>query len=116
MPLIDVGVLRNIAALARPALLDSLIDLYVQHTPLLIGAIESAASKMQAAALGESLHALKSSTANLGGTRFAMLLKECEALVREDRMADAASLAQRIPREYQDFCAALARERSANAA
>ena len=36
-PLIDVGVLRNIAALARPALLDSLIDLYMQHTPLLIG-------------------------------------------------------------------------------
>jgi len=29
LPLIDPGVLRNIAALARPALLDSMIELYL---------------------------------------------------------------------------------------
>ena len=41
-PLVDIGVLRNIAALARPALLNSLIDLYLQHSPILIAAIEAA--------------------------------------------------------------------------
>jgi len=115
-PLIDVGVLRNIAALARPALLNSLIDLYLQHSPLLIGAVESAAANMQPKELAESLHTLKSSTANLGGTRLAMLLKECEAMVREGGIAHTAPLVQRIRREYQEFCAALTRERSADAA
>ena len=36
VPLIDAGVLRNIAALAKPALLNSMIDLYMQHSPGLI--------------------------------------------------------------------------------
>jgi two-component system sensor histidine kinase/response regulator len=115
-PLIDAGVLRNIAALARPALLSSLIDLYMQHSPLLIDAIEAAASNPQPKVLGESLHTLKSSTANLGGARLALLLKECEGLVREGDIAQAATLVQRIRKEYQDFCTALTRERSANAA
>jgi two-component system, sensor histidine kinase and response regulator len=115
-PLIDAGVLRNIASLARPALLGSLIDLYMQHSPLLIDAIEAAASNLQPKVLGESLHTLKSSTANLGGARFALLLKECEGLVRESDIAQAATLVQRIRKEHQEFCTALARERSANAA
>ncbi|MGO9513752.1 MAG: response regulator [Steroidobacteraceae bacterium] len=115
-PLIDVGVLRNIAALGRPALLNSLIDLYLQHSPLLIDAVESAASNMQPKELAESLHTLKSSTANLGGTRFAMLIKECETLVREGGIAHTAPLVQRIRREHQEFCAALEREKSADAA
>ena len=48
IPLIDVGVLRNIAALARPALLNSLIDLYLQHSPVLLAAVESAAAETRA--------------------------------------------------------------------
>ena len=31
-PLIDAGVLRNIAALARPTLLNNMIDLYLMHS------------------------------------------------------------------------------------
>ncbi len=115
-PLIDAGVLRNIAALARPALLTSLIDLYLQHSPLLMSAVEAAAANSQPSALGDALHTLKSSTANLGGSRLAMLLKECEVLVRGGEIAGAPPLVQRIRAEYQEFCAALARERSANAA
>jgi signal transduction histidine kinase/DNA-binding response OmpR family regulator/HPt (histidine-containing phosphotransfer) domain-containing protein len=116
LPLVDAGVLRNIAALARPALLDSMIDLYLQHSPSLIGAIETAAANMQASALSEAVHTLKSSTANLGGARLAMVAKECEALLRDGGMAQVAPLLPRIRREYHDFCAALVRERSPNAA
>ena len=38
---------------------------------------------MQADALSQAVHTLKSSTANLGGTRLAMVARECEVLVRE---------------------------------
>jgi len=116
VPLIDVGVLRNIAALARPALLDSMIDLYLQHSPALMSAIETAAENHRAAELFEAVHTLKSSTSNLGGTRLATVAKECEALAREGGIAQAAALVHRIRKEYQDFCAALTRERSVNAA
>ena len=115
-PLIDAGVLRNIAALARPALLNSMIDLYMEHSPALITAIEGAATGMQADALSAAVHTLKSSTANLGGIRLAAVAKECEALVRAGGVARAAPLVQRIRREYQEFCTALTRERSPSAA
>ena len=115
-PLIDAGVLRNIAALARPALLNSMIDLYMQHSPGLIAAIESAAASMQADTLSAAVHTLKSSTANLGGIRLAAVAKECEVLVRAGGIARAAPIVHRIRREYQEFCTALTRERSPSAA
>ncbi len=116
VPLIDSGVLRNIAALAKPTLLNSMIDLYLQHSPGLIGAIETAAANMQVEALTQAVHTLKSSTSNLGGTRLAMVAKECEALVRGGGITQVAPVVAKIRREYLDFCGALARERSPNAA
>jgi two-component system, sensor histidine kinase len=116
VPLIDAAVLRNIAALAKPALLNSMIDLYLRHSPGLIEAIETAAANMQADALSQAVHALKSSTANLGGTRLAMVAKECEVSVREGGISQAAPIVPRIRREFQEFCAALMRERSPSAA
>jgi signal transduction histidine kinase/CheY-like chemotaxis protein len=116
IPLIDAGVLRNIAALARPALLNSMIDLYLQHSPDLVAAIETAAANMQPEALSQAVHTLKSSTANLGGTRLAMAARECEVLVREGGITQAAPIVSRISNEHQEFCAALMRERSSNAA
>ena len=116
VPLIDPSVLRNIAALAKPALLNSMIELYLQHSPSLIHAIETAAANMQPDALSQAVHTLKSSTSNLGGTRLAMVAKECEMLVREGGITQSAPVVLRIRKEYQDFCAALTRERSSNAA
>jgi two-component system, sensor histidine kinase and response regulator len=116
LPLIDAGVLRNIAALARPALLNSMIELYLKHSPPLIGAIEAAADKVQAEVLLQALHTFKSSTSNLGGVRLAAITKECEVLVRDGGISKAAPVVQRIRRDYQEFCTALMRERSPNAA
>jgi TMAO reductase system sensor TorS len=115
-PLLDAGVLRDIAALGRPALLSSLIDLYMQHSPALVGAIEAAARNRQQTELAEAIHTLKSSTANLGGARLAALLKECEAMASGGRVEEAALRLQRIRAEYRDFCDALGREKSATAA
>jgi two-component system sensor histidine kinase/response regulator len=116
IPLIDAGVLRNIAALAKPALLNSMIDLYLKHSPDLLAAIETAAANMQSEALSQAVHTLKSSTSNLGGTRLAMVSKECEVLVREGGITRAAPMVAKIGKEHQEFCAALMRERSSNAA
>jgi two-component system, sensor histidine kinase and response regulator len=116
LPSVDPAVLRNIAALARPALLDSMIELYLQHSPPMITAIELAVASGQVEALQVALHGFKSSTANLGGVRLATLIKECEGLVREGGIAKAAPAVQRIRREYQDFCSALMQERSPSAA
>jgi two-component system sensor histidine kinase/response regulator len=116
VPLIDPDVLRNIAALAKPALLNSMIDLYLQYSPGLMGAIETAAANMQADALSQAVHTLKSSTSNLGGTRLAVVAKECEALIREGGITQVASIVPKLRREYQEFCAALTRERSSDAA
>jgi TMAO reductase system sensor TorS len=115
-PLVDAGVLRDISSLGRPALLSSLIDLYMQHSPSLIGAIETAARNRQKTELAEAIHTLKSSTANLGGARLASLLKECEAMVSGGQVEEAALRLQRIRGEYRDFCEALGREKSATAA
>jgi two-component system sensor histidine kinase/response regulator len=116
LPLIDAAVLRNITALARPALLNSMIELYLEHSQPLIHAIEAATANAQAEVLQDALHTFKSSTANLGGVRLATLTKECEILVREGGINKAAPTVQRIRREYQEFCGALRRERSVNAA
>jgi signal transduction histidine kinase/CheY-like chemotaxis protein/HPt (histidine-containing phosphotransfer) domain-containing protein len=116
IPLIDAGVLRNIAALAKPALLNSMIDLYLQHSPGWVAAIETAAANMQSNALSQAVHTLTSSTSNLGGARLAMVAKECEVLVREGGITQAAPIVARIGNEHQEFCAALMRERSTHAA
>jgi two-component system sensor histidine kinase/response regulator len=116
IPLIDPGTLRNIAALAKPALLNSMIELYLQHSPDLIAAIETAAANMQGTALSQAVHTLISSTSNLGGTRLATVAKECEVLVREGGLTQAGPVVLRIRREHQQFCAALTREQSSNAA
>jgi HPt (histidine-containing phosphotransfer) domain-containing protein len=114
--IIDAGVLRDITALGRTALLGSLIELYLQHSPGLIVAIESAARSDQPTALAEAIHTLKSSTANLGGARLARLLKECELLINGGNTQAAALLVQRIAAEYREFCDALVREKAATAA
>ena len=114
--LIDTGVLRDITALGRPALLGSLIELYLQHSPGLIVAIESAALDQRRSALAEAIHTLKSSTANLGGARLTRLLKECEISLNGGNAAEAALKVQRIPAEYREFCDALKREKADNAA
>jgi HPt (histidine-containing phosphotransfer) domain-containing protein len=71
---------------------------------------------LRADELSQAVHTLKSSTANLGGSRLAMVAKECEVLAREGGVAQAAQIVPRIRKEYQEFCAALMRERSPNAA
>jgi HPt (histidine-containing phosphotransfer) domain-containing protein len=79
----------------------------LEQSPRLLAAIDRAAAAMQAEALLHAVHSLKSSTANLGGSRLALVAKECESLAREGAIAQLAPLVSRIHGEYQEFCAAL---------
>ncbi len=115
-PVIDMGVLRNIAALPRANLLATLIDLYMTHSPALMRGIEAAVAGANVDELYQSAHALKSSTANLGGSRLGAIARDCEALARQGRLAEAGQILPRIQAEYADFCAALSRERGSVAA
>jgi HPt (histidine-containing phosphotransfer) domain-containing protein len=93
-----------------------MIELYLQHSPALIGAIELAAAGGRIEELQTALHTFKSSTANLGGLRLSTLIRECEGLVREGGVPKAAAALQKIRIEYQEFCSALMQERSQSAA
>jgi HPt (histidine-containing phosphotransfer) domain-containing protein len=81
-----------------------------------LSAIEAAASGANADELYQAVHALKSSTANLGGTRLAALARDCESLSRQGQLSEALQLLPRIRKEYAQFCASLARERGSAAA
>ncbi len=115
-PLVDRRVFKDIGALERPALLHSLIDLYVEHSPGLMAAVETAAGRLQPEELARALHSFRSSSANLGGARLAQAAKEFESRVRETGVLPAVPLLARLKTEYQHFLAALALERSVHAA
>ncbi|MBS0613052.1 MAG: response regulator [Proteobacteria bacterium] len=115
-PVIDMGVLRNIAALPRANLLDSMIELYLGHSPEVLRLLEVAAREGDVAELHRAVHTLKSSTANLGGVRLTALARACEALARQGRSAEAATCVPQIRKEHAEFCAALLRERRSHAA
>ena len=114
LAVIDTGVLRDIAALGRPALLGTLIDLYLEHSRPLMETIVSAMRDHKTPGLVQAIHTLKSSTANLGGSRLTALLKECETLTQEGK--PAAGHLTRLPGAYHEFCEALMSQRSAAAA
>ena len=115
-PVVDVGVLRNIAALSKADLLDSLIDLYLKHSPALMAAVESAAVARNAASLYQAVHSLKSSTANLGGVRLTATARDCEVCARQGSIDAACGLVPRIRKDYLEFCEAIERERAKDAA
>ena len=98
---IDTGVLRDIAAIGRPALLGSLIDLYLEHSRPLVETIESAGKGQEPAGLVEALHTLKSSTANLGGARLTATapgMRDPRARARRGRGAPARASASGLSR------------------
>ena len=111
---IDTEVLRNIAALGRPALLGSLIDLYLEHSRPLLETIESAIRGREPAGLPR--HCTRSSRA--APISAARASPRCSGMrgPAQERGAAAAPQLARVPAAYHEFCEALIRERSALAA
>ncbi len=117
VPLIDAGVLRNIAALAKPTLLNSMIDLYLQSFAGLDrsdrdGGRQHAGRCAFAGCAHAQIQHLESGRHASGDGRQGMRGAGARGRSRAGRCRSSP----RIRKEYQEFCAALMRERSSNAA
>ena len=90
------------------AFLDELIDTYLEDSPNLLSAIESALATGSAEELRRAAHSLKSNSANFGAQNLADLCKDLEESARRNELDGAASRVEQIMAEYQKVKQALA--------
>jgi CheY-like chemotaxis protein len=107
---IDEKALESIRALQRddmPSILERVIHQYSEHTPKVLETLREAAEQGNAGALRNAAHNLKSSSANLGAIRLAVLCKETEMKARANALEDPLSEVAGIEAEYQKVQSAL---------
>jgi two-component system sensor histidine kinase/response regulator len=112
-PTLEAEVLDRIRALQRPgtpSLLAKIIGVYLDNSLTLVQRLREALAQGDAAALCETAHSLKSSSANLGAAQLATLCKELEYRGREQRLEGAAALLTQLEVEYDQAREALAVE------
>ncbi|MDL1967839.1 MAG: response regulator [Deltaproteobacteria bacterium] len=112
-PLLEQEPLERIRALQRPGkpnVLDKIINLYLQNSPVLIKTVRESVEQGDGAALCEAAHSLKSSSANLGAVSMAAVCKKLEDMGRDGRTDATKALLGRIESEYKSASAALADE------
>lgn len=104
----------ELAALRRtqPRLLGKMLQIYVQHAPLMITKMQTALAAGDTAALKSGAHSLKSSSANCTATRLSKLCQELE----HSALGNAADLNQAlvagVVAEFQLVVEAIAAERA----
>jgi CheY-like chemotaxis protein len=109
-PILDPHTLRRIQALRRPGspdLFARVVGLYTQNSHELIEAMRTAALQNDHAAMLQTAHALKSSSANVGATVLAALCKDIEAAVGEGRFEFACALVETLLAEHKIVLQAL---------
>jgi len=105
-PAMDVSINRqamdNILNLqGGEAILDKVIHIYLDESPLILGEMHEAVALNQPDAMYKAAHKFKSSSANLGADRLAELCKELETLGRSGSTAGAGRLLGEISSEYE---------------
>ncbi|MDX2426422.1 MAG: ATP-binding protein [Cycloclasticus sp.] len=75
--------IADMASDSGAALVRSIVDLYLEHTPGLIQQIKKAVSERNAESLFKAAHSLKSSSANIGALRLSALASQFEQNGRE---------------------------------
>jgi HPt (histidine-containing phosphotransfer) domain-containing protein len=88
-------------------LLATIIDTYLDDTPVLLAAMRAAVDQGDAAALKAAAHKLQSSSAVLGATALAKLCIELEDIGRAGATAQCLERVIQIEAEYERFKAAL---------
>jgi CheY-like chemotaxis protein/HPt (histidine-containing phosphotransfer) domain-containing protein len=104
---LDTKPIDSIRELNSPNLLERMIDLYDTHAPRLLEQVRAALDIGDCESIAKATHELKSSTANLGGQRFAKLCKECELAANRNDIDTARKLWSNAAAEYRAFRAAL---------
>ena len=105
MPGIDgFEVCRQIRALSAAngnALLERVLQAYLQDTPAHLATLRSAITARNTLSIRKAAHSLKSSSANVGAHGMAQRCKELEQLGRNNTTAGAAALLADTERSFQ---------------
>jgi len=102
-PVLDHGVLDRIRTLQQPnapSVLAQVIGIYLEDSSEMIEALKQALDGGDMAALSETAHSLKSSSANLGASRLSSLCKELELRGKTGSPEDLVALVERIDAEF----------------
>ena len=109
-PVLDPAALDAIRELQRPGqprLVERIIGAYHEQSPQLLSELKRAALAQDTDAIARAAHSLRSSSANLGATRLAVLCKQIESSAREQHLDAARELLDALEREYRKVSAAL---------
>jgi len=83
---------------------DAMLQVFVEDAPKRMEAVASAVASEDAQAIKLTAHAFKSAAGTVEARRLFELLKQLEAAGREQRLADARPLYERIRQEYEAVC------------
>jgi CheY-like chemotaxis protein/HPt (histidine-containing phosphotransfer) domain-containing protein len=99
--------IKDMAGEDASEVLSAVIDIYLEETPKLLQAMESAIAQKDAPQLGRAAHTLKSSSATLGAMNLSKLSKELEAIGFAGTIQDETPRIWQIEAEYETVKAAL---------
>jgi len=112
-PVLDQGALDSIRSLQQPnapSILAKVIGLYLENSPDMIETLHRSLEQGDIAAISETAHSLKSSSANLGARRLAALCRELEQRGKEGAVDTITGLVEQISTEYSSAQSGLLRE------
>ena len=100
-PLLDPAALDNIRSIDEDgSVLAEVIQMYLDEAPPQLARLQQALAAGQAAGLGETAHALKSASFNVGAMALGETCRRLERLGKAGDLAGAAELVASIERQY----------------
>ena len=104
VPVLDTSLLDEIRSLQRegaPAILERVLNTYLEETPKLVAELNNALSAGDAALLKRAAHTLKSSSANVGAKALSLHCKELERMAASMTPAQCADMVHEAERKFQ---------------
>lgn len=105
---LDLDVVAGLLELGDPDFFAELVDDFVTSTGPYLERLASAVAAGDAESVYQTAHAMKSSAANMGATRFSELCRRAEAAGRSGDVGGLDSLVADLTLEYEDVREALA--------
>ena len=103
-PVINMSFIDNIRAIQQkgaPDLVDKLVTLYLTQASTIIKTLGSAVEEKNTQDIFHLAHKLKSSSANVGALYLSSLLKDLEAMGRQNETEGATRLFADIEKEFE---------------
>ena len=111
---LDPASLENLRMLeeqgGRKGIVERVMRLYLESSPRLVREIETAVAAGDVRSLNRAAHTLKTSSANVGGTRFAQLCQRLEDVGDKDAVGNAGELLAPLRSGHDALCLAIEQE------